>query len=159
MSGHYFFADEMEVGCVLNWTKSEHTGKCYRLFNWGKNWDDARSYCQNPGGGQPNGDLASVPDMETSQFLATLAGSNAWIGGKKGSDGEWKWSDGTPWAFEYWGSNQPSNTLGHNEDHMVLTNDDPNDPGRWKDTNGYGTVKKSFICQYVPGKEHIFFAN
>ena len=135
----------MELGCGIGWIKSKHTGKCYKLFTTGKSWPVARRKCQNLG---VNGDLASAPDIETSQFLAAMTNDLVWIGGQKGSDGLWMWSDGTPWNFENWDSNSGQPSESADENHLVLHNADP---GLWSDANGE-PEKKKFICQYVPGK-------
>ena len=45
--------------------------------------------------------------------------SHIWIGGNdKDEEGTWKWADGNPFEFTFWGSEEP-NSLGGNEDCMV----------------------------------------
>ena len=45
------------------------------------------------------GDLASVPDEQTQEFLAALTSKTVYIGGRL-EEGSWVWSDGTPWQYE-----------------------------------------------------------
>ena len=68
-------------------------------------WTDARTKCL-----EQQGDLASVPDRETLEFLNKLGGNRVshWIGGQQ-KDGRWTWTDGTPWSNEFWMPGEPNN--------------------------------------------------
>ena len=110
-------------------------------------WTEARTQCQTIA--PYNGDLASVPDQATNDFLTTLTTEVAWLGGNDlESEGVWIWTDGTPWSFESWNSGEPSNG-GGNESFLELNYANV---GGWNDapldamdltypTGGY-------ICQY-----------
>ena len=50
-------------------------------------WTDARAICRT----QYNGDLASIQDWRTNDFVARLAPGFAWIGAHRAS-GPWQWS-------------------------------------------------------------------
>ena len=110
-----------------------------------KNWNEARSTCQEAG---QNGDLASIPNQETNEFIVSFFQITAspWIGGYDYNEGGvWKWSDGTPWQYQNWDTNQPSS----NGKKYHLAIDLPS--GKWK--NNKGTSKtKEFVCQYTAGK-------
>ena len=89
--------------CAVGWAHFPHTGRCYKHFSEEKLWPDARDFCarEAPGGG---GDLVSIPDQATNDFITSLSSDTAWIGASdEGSEDVWKWSDGTPWSYESWG--------------------------------------------------------
>ena len=93
--------------CKDGWSKFRN--KCY--LEVGNNpsisitWTDARTKCL-----EQQGDLASVPDRETLEFLNKLGGIRVshWLGGRK-KDGRWTWTDGTPWSNEFWMPGEPNN--------------------------------------------------
>ena len=66
--------------CGAGWTYFRRTGGCYRVFATpghlvGVAWSRARSSCLAQGG-----DLASVTDQTTNDFLARLTHHHVWIG-------------------------------------------------------------------------------
>ena len=79
-------------------------GNCYKYTDRAYPWTEARDFCVENGG-----DLASIPDQETNDFLFSIISSRAFIGGiLDSSSGAWTWSDGTLFSFTKWKSNQPS---------------------------------------------------
>ena len=127
------------------WKYFADKGMSYKYFSTPvKRWTDARSFCQliSPGAG----DLASVSDRTTNDFLTTVTTRRAWIGGYEYEDqnGRWVWSDGTIWNFTKWAQNQPDNTWG--AENCVVFNFGNNGQGNWNDANGVDS--KEFICQY-----------
>ena len=99
-------------------------------------WLDARAFCQ---ASQPlrNGDLASIPDQGTNDFLLSFTSQPAMIGGFKNDDDKFVWSDGTPFKFENWRPGEPNNGYGM-EKYISIEN------GPWNDF--IGPVDK-FFCQ------------
>ena len=93
------------LGCAGGWVYNSLTKKCYKDFDEALTWDAARASCQ----AQINGDLASVPDEATNEFLKDKF-TQGWIGGHLDSNGDWAWSDGTPWGYTSWSSGNPSRT-------------------------------------------------
>ena len=75
------------------------------------NWDEAKAYCKELAP-YSNGNLASVPDQETSDFLhGTLnkGGGGMWVGGYRHPlEGVWKWTDGTKFDFSNWDIDEPN---------------------------------------------------
>ena len=55
--------------CADGWTCSYHNGLCYKYQSTKLPWTEARAHCQGLSAG---GDLASVPDQATNDFLTTL---------------------------------------------------------------------------------------
>ena len=85
------------------WFYLSHTNKYYKLFNtpddikaWNKGRDVCKSQCVY-------GDLASVPDQTTMNFINGIQSDSVWIGGQCKSE-SWSWSDGTVWNYTNWHS-------------------------------------------------------
>ena len=114
-----------------------HTKLCYSLNLASTTWDDARRSCQGVIG--VNGDLATIADQETMDFIAKnfeLEG-DTWFGGEKVL-GEWKWADGTLWNYTNWDSEEPDN-----DDATYLR---PNNEGWYDYHKTYNS--HHYICQY-----------
>ena len=98
-----------------------------------------------------NGDLASIPNQETNEFIVSLFQNHSgrkykWIGGyDSDEEGVWKWSDGTAWLYQNWDTDQPSNSSG--KDYLIMDVKS----GKWMDRKI--NAQQHFICQYKPGKE------
>ncbi|XP_037537208.1 ladderlectin-like [Nematolebias whitei] len=71
------------------------------------------------------GHLASFHDQDEYDFIRSLivgaTGTNttAWVGGTKGKDGVWKWSDRSEFSYTHWGKGEPNN-LGEQENCMAI---------------------------------------
>jgi len=125
-------------GCAEGWVYFEHTGKCYKSFSSWKTWSSARSSCR----ASTNGDLASVPDQETNDFLAGLTSFRAWIGGYRNENNEWSWTDQTPWSYESWSWGNPNDfALSQNALQINYQR-----KGLWNDDMGWRVM--GYICQY-----------
>ena len=101
-----------------------------------------------------NGDLASIPNQATNDFLLSLFHNPSgiqWIGGRK-EEGVWKWTDGTPWHFENWDTNRPSNL--NKKKYLAIHIR----TGKWSDEKGEKNPE-TIICQYTPGKGMTFSHN
>ncbi|XP_074141676.1 uncharacterized protein LOC141554048 [Sminthopsis crassicaudata] len=87
-----------------------HQGKAYYFSTAKKPWSEAEEFCVARGS-----HLASVTSAEEQEFLGK--GTNGvyhWIGlTDKGTEGNWRWVDGTPFnsvkSKRFWNSNQPDN--------------------------------------------------
>ena len=109
-------------------------------------WQEAREHCQEV---SPNigGDLASIPDEDTNEFLQSLTPTkeaDVWVGGHRssGNGEEWTWSDGTSWQYNNWFEGQPDN-LGGVQTHLSFNFDHS---GHWDDDFAFD--EKSFICSH-----------
>ena len=79
--GRYAYLPE----CLAGWTYYRRTRYCYKFYNTAKTWQEARQQCQDIGsqhGG--TGELASVHDGQTVNFLVGLAFRGADGGAIKG---------------------------------------------------------------------------
>ena len=144
----------LDKACPDNWHYFNGTGSCYKVMKSSKSWDDARSSCQ-----ELNSDLASITTEETNTFLASLTTELSWVGGYLDFNKEWKWSDGSVWAYSNWFPGEPNGLTGETtEQQNRATINYPwekgvDGVGLWDDQ--YATYKTSFICQlkiYLQGK-------
>ena len=119
-----------------------HNNKCYKFQTTKLSWSDARKSCQADGG-----DLASVVDKETNDFIKNLTrGIYTWIGGYRVVDDQdvWGWTDGSVWSYENWASGHPDNCQGTQD--VVAMN--WGQPGQWGDSWNQTTDQQSYVCQY-----------
>ena len=69
--------------------------KCYKLVTEALAWDNAQEKCELEGG-----NLASIPDQDTNEFLISMMDFNpdgfVWVGGRP----DWQWADGTPFTYK-----------------------------------------------------------
>ena len=129
--------------CKENWEK--HEDSC---FFWSKerlSWTDAEEFCSKLGG-----HLASVTSNATNDYISRKITSiqwdirdpyqrQLWVGGSdKKKEGEWKWTDSSPWEFTNWMPNQPSN---HSGQRCVIYFG----PAGWKDAYCY--LRRKFVCK------------
>ncbi|XP_026113003.1 galactose-specific lectin nattectin-like [Carassius auratus] len=91
--------------CPYGWT---HFGvRCYKFFSQAVNWVTAERKCQSL-----DANLASVHSKIEQDFLLSLLPSTTqcWIGTHDAEqEGEWLWTDGTPFDYTYWAPGQPDN--------------------------------------------------
>ena len=132
--------------CENDFVSYSATGDCYKYFPHLLSWDDARAYCQD---NVPYnvGDLASIPDAGTNDFLRTLVhDAHIWVGGLRDERSSWIWSDGTPWGYSFWFEGQPNNGGG------VQSNVAFNfySSGKWNDE--HKNIRNGFVCSYRGGK-------
>ena len=125
--------------CMI-WTYYPRNNKCYRRFAAKWLWADARERCREFDGGE----LASIPDLETQNFLKNnLSASNCWFGGKRSDTDKdtWEWLDGTPWSWTNWRALNPR--AGADQRLYYIVGSLPND---WASRSK--SEKYSFMCQY-----------
>ena len=135
--------------CENDWISYSPTGGCYKHFPTWLPWDEARRFCQE---NVPYnvGDLASVPDAGTNDFLKTLVqDAYVWVGGFL-ENSTWHWSDGTPWGYTHWFEGQPNNKDGL-QTHVAFNVDKTT--GQWNDANKED--EKSFVCHYKGKKSRL----
>ena len=103
-------------------------------------WLEARNLCITMGG-----DLASVPNQETNDFLVLKIRSSAFVGGMK--LGNWTWSDGSAFTYTNWGNGQPS---GDGAVFEITFGQDWTDDGTWNDltTGNLSAYNKHALCQH-----------
>ena len=139
----FFFIYFIFSACAYGWM--HFSNGCYKHFPNGKSWKRARCSCKFSAPDN-DGDLASVPNQETNDFLSKLATGNFWVGGYRNTFNEWSWSDGTPWTFESWSKGQPDDNRGY-EDYVGFV-DWNGEKGKWNDFSCEGRDGLSYMCHY-----------
>jgi hypothetical protein len=71
----------------------QHGNAFYFFCGAASTWDEARAACKTV----PGTDLAYIDDKEQGDFVASKAGRDMWLGGKRAA-AVWSWPDGT----EFW---------------------------------------------------------
>ncbi|KAH7716813.1 C-type lectin 7 [Aphelenchoides avenae] len=116
--------------------------KCYKLVTYAgvAYFLDAESACRDYGGS-----LTSVADAFENAFLKDMLkvvapGNDIWIGGTNIiSPGRWNWTDGKPFAYTNWETNQPGTSSGQCLAMSV-------DSGTWHAV-GCASITKWSICE------------
>ncbi|KAK0402064.1 hypothetical protein QR680_016124 [Steinernema hermaphroditum] len=99
------------LGCPEWWSYLPKTKSCYKFFNVGKNFDEAKAACAAEGA-----ELPSILSIEENNFIQAISwqgrnlrwGQMPWIGGYTDSPGtdyhrfQWRWNDGKPWQYKNW---------------------------------------------------------
>uniref|UniRef100_A0A673L630 Galactose-specific lectin nattectin-like n=1 Tax=Sinocyclocheilus rhinocerous TaxID=307959 RepID=A0A673L630_9TELE len=92
--------------CPYGWTN--FGVRCYKFFSEAVNWITAEKNCQ-----RLDANLASVHNKIEQDFLLSLLPSSTtrcWFGTHDGEqEGQWLWTDGTPYDYTYWAPGQPDN--------------------------------------------------
>ena len=131
------------TNCDSGWTPFIHTGKCYKYSDQITNRTQALRLCQSANF-NPTSTLASIPDMKTNNFLTSVTKESSWTGGYKNSQGEWGWTDGSPWTFTNWNTGEPNNHL-NIEDFVEINH---GSTGKWNDDPD--ARSQGALCQYDP---------
>ncbi len=131
---------------VVAWTTgTDSNGNSYEAFltPGGITWPAAESNAEALGG-----HLASIHSLDEDNFVFSLVSGTAfweaqitgkpreygpWIGGVKLSDGDWSWSDGTPFNYTNWAANEPDNDQGVENNIQFFGHTIAN---TWNDENG-----------------------
>jgi len=99
------------IECPTGWTL--YNNKCFRLFPSKLGWNDAEAFCQGESQLGFTGHLASVHSTEENDFIIEGFGTRTWIGATDvENEGQWKWSDYTPFDYENWAVGEPNNAGG-----------------------------------------------
>ncbi|XP_016111521.1 galactose-specific lectin nattectin-like [Sinocyclocheilus grahami] len=97
---------DIVVKCPNGWTN--FGVRCYKFFSQSVNWITAERNCLGL-----DANLASVHNKLENDLLLSLLPSSStlcWLGVHDGEqEGQWMWSDGTPYDYTYWCSYEPNN--------------------------------------------------
>ena len=137
---------------------SEFDGHYYKIFNEGMTWQEAKRYCENI-----SGHLVTITSEREQNFIYDLLMMNGvrnsyWIGGFKGSNGEWRWITNEKFSYNNWGWNQPD---GDGTALMIyFSTSNGWKMGDWNDLNStgnngqtfFGVNNFGFICEWESEK-------
>lgn len=110
-------------------------------------WDEADKWCTDRGF-----KLASIHDAEDNVVAAAMGlalGNDMWLGGRRSADGDFEWSDGTAWDYEWWYPGEPNN---QNEKCLMLYQS-----AMWNDRNCDKDGHRA-LCTATSSVAHVQFA-
>jgi cysteine-rich repeat protein len=130
------------VDCEPQGTKHPVTGHCYLVFPDATTWPFAEANCQAWGGAPGLGHLASIGGQGEQDLVYSLIDVQTWIGVQDPVvEGEYQWSDGSPWGYEFWAPGEPDNT--YEEDCAFMRT---SDEGGWND-HACGDTRPAYVCE------------
>nr|XP_006813569.1 PREDICTED: macrophage mannose receptor 1-like [Saccoglossus kowalevskii] len=128
--------------CGSGYEFNADTFVCYKyVFDAEVTWEQAEESCRRTGG-----HLLSIKDNREQIYInGRLYGVNSpklWIGANdRSSEGGWEWSDGTPFAYFNWDTDEPNDyNLAEDCTEIVVVN------GLWND-HDCSTNKIGYICE------------
>jgi len=124
-----------------------HGDHCYYWSTEVKTWEAAEAFCQ-----QKNGHLASITSDAINKYVMEgikrrgLHGT--WIGGNDiDEEGNWKWTDGSPFEFTFWTSGEPNNAGPDKDEDCLMYGY----RGKWND--GRCTRVPSYMTGFLCSKK------
>ena len=113
-----------------------------RVFPDATNWPFAEANCQAWGGSPGLGHLASIGGQGEQDLVYSLITDQTWIGVQDPVvEGDYQWSDGTIWDYEFWAPGEPDNTYEEDCAFMRVTDD-----GGWND-HACGDDRPAYVCE------------
>ncbi|RXN28935.1 galactose-specific lectin nattectin-like protein [Labeo rohita] len=131
--------------------------RCFKFFSSTVHWVTAEKNCQSLGA-----NLASIHSKIEQEFLLSLLPSSStrcWIGTHDGNhEGQWLWTDGTPYDFAYFGPGQPDNLGEENCGELNFTDSEGNQLKTKKNCQSLGAnlasvhsiIEHDFLLSLLP---------
>jgi len=116
--------------CPAGWTLLD--GKCYEIVinaNRVQTWTNAKEECKFIGAEmlKIESDSEQVYFASILEALRGLGHDQLWLGGSDiGSDGNWRWSDGSPIEKYYWQAGYPKNVQSRDDCMTIYTGNNVN---------------------------------
>ncbi len=138
----------------------KYNGKVYALYDkYDYTWKEASEFCEEAGGHLVT--ITSEKEQAKIESLLADGTKNAyWIGGKRKSDGSFKWVTNEKFEYSNWAKRQPDNYT-YDEDYIqIYKNENPKSPcilGQWNDLGNegecnnedfFGKENMGFICEW-----------
>lgn len=135
------------VSCPTGWERSGNRCYYWSKKSWSWNWFEAEDECRGLGA-----HLASVPKIQTHEFLQSKDIRGRWIGGIYVQENDtWVWSDCSPWDFNGWGNDgEPNGGDGYCARYEYYGEDKKD----WEDIRCRN--EKPFICSSLVCSENFF---
>jgi len=141
-------------------------GHYYKLFDSGRDWNDAEAACHGLGG-----HLVAITSQDEQSFVQSMVqvgNSNTYWLGATNLSGKWRWTTGERWSYSNWASGQPDNYMSveHYLEMYRLSN--PYSPqsdalGKWNDvsvddviqdqSDFFSTSRIGYICEWDFGSK------
>jgi len=139
---------------AVTWEKNGHA---YQVFRAVLPWPEAKKRCEEMGG-----HLVSITSPQEQKFVCSLIAQSGipvdrrsaipgqwvewqdkfWLGGTdEGSEGRWRWVDGSPWEYALWAPKQPDG----DGDFLNIC---PHLGGSWNDGPAKAFFLLGFICEW-----------
>lgn len=122
-------------------------GHHYFVVRSKDSWHEAQAKCLAVGG-----HLVSIGSKEEQQLMQRILPKgdvHFWTGGTdEGTEGKWRWTDGTKWEYEQWTATiQPDGQLGYG-DYVIIAG-----AGHWNDFHASGLWSRrqfvhGFVCEW-----------
>lgn len=138
---------------------TKYNGHCYKIFNEGMTWEQAKAACERQGG-----HLVTITSSEEQAVIENLLRSkgnknNYWLGAYRNGSA-WAWVTGERFSYTYWSGGQPDNFQGRENRLSMYRNRNPrgyNKLGEWNDSapDGvcnnepfFGAANFGYICEW-----------
>lgn len=157
LSASLLFSASAQAANVSYDTK--YNGHCYKLFNNGMTWEQAKAACERQGG-----HLVSITSTQEQAVVENLLRSkgnknNYWLGAYRNGSA-WAWVTGERFSYTHWSGGQPDNFRGRENRLSMYRNRNPrgyNKLGEWNDSapDGvcnnepfFGAANFGYICEW-----------
>ena len=118
---------------------AEHQSCHYCLYRKRREFNDAFARCR-----MRRSDLVSIHNKAEEKFITATFGGSYWIGARDHFvEGDWQWTDGSPFRFSSWMAGEPTNNVTHGKENCVA-----GFGAGWADDPC--TMKRSYICKICP---------
>lgn len=157
LSAGLLFSASAQEANVSHDTK--YNGHCYKLFNNGMTWEQAKAACERQGG-----HLVTITSSQEQAVIENLLRSrgnknNYWLGAYRNGS-SWAWVTGERFSYTHWSGGQPDNFRGRENRLSMYRNRNPrgyNKLGEWNDSapDGvcnnepfFGAANFGYICEW-----------
>ena len=118
---------------------AEHQSCHYCLYRKRRAFNDAFARCR-----MRRSDLVSIHNKAEEKFITATFGGSYWIGARDHFvEGDWQWTDGSPFRFSSWMAGEPTNNVTHGKENCAA-----GFGAGWADDPC--TMKRSYICKICP---------
>lgn len=138
---------------------TKYNGHCYKLFNDGTTWEQAKAACERQGGHLVS--ITSAQEQAVVENLLRNKGNknNYWLGGYRNGN-TWTWVTGERFSYTHWSGGQPDNFQGRENRLSMYRNRNPygyNNLGEWNDSAAdgvcnnepfFGAANFGYICEW-----------
>jgi len=133
--------------CPEDYNLNSAAGVCMKYYPARVYFAEAEGTCK-----ADNAVLPSIHSAATEKYVLDRLGrleiTGLWLGLQRDDDGNWAWSDNTPFDYEDWVTGYPSN--GADETCAIIGGDGSVLARGWRSSSCDGWLKFGFICGAEP---------